>query len=63
MIVAPPGLDSAARLFECHELTCAQAFVAQAPIERLDDGIFNWFPRKDEVALHAAAIRPVSGRA
>ena len=40
-----------------------QALVAEAAIERLNEGIFHRFSGLNEIELHATLIRPVLERA
>jgi hypothetical protein len=56
IIVPSPRFELRLGIGDRHELMHVQTLVAQAPIERLDERVFNGLAGPNEVELHAAAI-------
>jgi hypothetical protein len=53
VVVDPPRLDLAPRVFDRQELVGVQALVAQLAVERLDESVFRRLSGSDEVERDA----------
>ena len=54
IVVVAPGLDGFARLGEREEDVLVEAFVAQAAVEALDEGVLHGFAGLDVVPVETA---------
>jgi hypothetical protein len=62
VVIDPPRLDLAPRVFDRQELVDVQAFVAQLAVERLDKAVLRRLSRSDEVERDTASIGPLIQR-
>ncbi len=58
IVVHPPGLDDRPRLLQRREPVYIQAFVAEAAVEGLDEGVVRRLTRPGELQPHVVAVRP-----
>ncbi len=63
VVVAPPGRDDGTSGVQRYEPMVVQALVPELAIEALDEGILRRAARRDELQVHAVAIRPLIERA
>lgn len=63
IVVDPPRLDRRLRLFQGIEPMEVETLVAEAAVERLDEGIIRRLARPGELELDAVAVRPGIQRA
>src|SRR6185503_10595907 len=59
IVVDAPGFDLGLRIRDRCELMHVQTLVAQASVERFNEGVFHRFPWADEVELDATQEGPV----
>ena len=57
--IDPPRFDRDLCVSQRLELMHVQTFVAEPPVKRFDERVFDGFARSNEVELHAAVIGPV----
>ncbi len=56
IVVLAPGLDLLSGILQRQEPVLVQALLAQPPVERLDQSVFNGLPGADEVQLYAIEV-------
>ena len=59
VVVVAPSFEPDAQIVHRDELVRVQAFIAQPPVERLDQSVVRGLAGAREVELDAAAVRPV----
>src|SRR5205823_9404161 len=58
VVILPPQFDERTRLLQPLEPVFVQALVAELPVEAFHIRILHWFPRLNELPLHAALVGP-----
>src|SRR5580700_10483889 len=59
VVIDPPRFDLAPGGLDRQELIGVQTFIAEVPIERLDEAVFDRLSGPDEVEQDTALIRPL----
>ena len=59
IVVVLPGCQRRSSVLERRKLGGVQALIAQPPVERLDQRVFNGLARADEIELHALPPGPL----
>jgi len=62
IVVDTPRFDLGLCVLDRRELMDVEALVAEAPVERLDVGVFHRFSRPNEIELYAAGVGPIFQR-
>ena len=62
IVINPPCFDLRFRICERNKLIHVEALVAQPPVQRFDERVFDRFTRPNEIQLHATSIRPIFKR-
>ena len=59
VVIYPPGFDHLACMSEIHEPVLVQTFIAELPVEAVDERILCGLAALDEVQRHLVLIRPL----
>ena len=59
VVIHPPRFDLAPRIVDRQELIRVQTFIAQLPVEGLDEAVIYRLPGPDEVEQYTPLVRPL----